>query len=51
MKSNWNKTDFDLSFGISKGIEYNGLYDPNLVGFFASPLRKFFLLRQKLVRD
>ena len=51
MRGKWNNTDFDLSFGQLKGTnEYNGLKDPNLAGFFALPLRKKFLLKQKLVR-
>lgn len=44
-----NKTDFDLRLRVSNRAEYNGLTDPNLIGFFASPYRRKILLRQHLV--
>ena len=34
---------------IMKKHEYNGLTDPNLHSFFASPSRRKILIRQKLV--
>ena len=45
--------DFILSFDNKKTRknEYNGLTDPNLSSFFASPARKKLLLKQRLVKN
>ena len=55
MKSNtrkqWGK-DFTLDSTCVANVkkEYNGLKDPNLVSFFASPSRIKLLIKQKLVK-
>jgi hypothetical protein len=54
MKNNprkFNEKEFSLSFNqkVMKKIEYNGLIDPNLSSFFASPRRRKLLIKQNLV--
>jgi hypothetical protein len=43
--------DFDLRLEQDslRHLQYNGLTDPNLASFFASPVRRKLLVRQKLV--
>lgn len=45
------KDDFvlDATCKTFKRPEYNGLFDPNLSSFFASPRRRKLLVVQKLV--